>query len=90
MLLGGIQVILTIVMPGQFRTLAIFSSSSEKWNIIHPWGRQLADNGSGPALSATPGDQGRGTAPYIQPQLYISGIYYICCVLKVVQPYIQF
>ena len=46
-------------------------SSSEKWNIIHPWGRQLADNGSGPALSATPGDQGRGTAPYIQLELYI-------------------
>ena len=38
---------------------------------IHPWGRQLADNGSGPALSATPGDQGRGTAPYIQLELYI-------------------
>ena len=36
-----------------------------------PLGRQLADNGSGPALSATPGDQGRGTAPYIQLELYI-------------------
>ena len=54
------------------RTVLHSQCFSEKWKIIHPWGRQLADNGSGPALSATPGDQGRGTAPYIQLPLVFS------------------
>ena len=52
-------------------TSALFCTQFKNCGKYSPLGRQLADNGSGPALSATPGDQGRGTAPYIQLELYI-------------------
>ena len=79
MLLGGIQVILTIVMPGQFRTLAIFFLLLKSGTLFSP-GAAAGWQWQRPCAQRHPGGSRQGDSPlYSASTIYIWDILYLLC-----------